>query len=353
MIRKASLFSLVVGGIALTVLPFVPAGHARAAEPGVPAYHLLHKIALGGEGGWDYLTVDSEAHRLYVTRGTHVVVIDTVKAAVVGDIPNTPGVHGVAVAPKLGRGFTSNGRENTVTVFDLKSLKELQKVAVGQNPDAILFDPATNRVFTYNGRSNDITALDAVSGKVLGTIPVGGKPEFCATDEKGTIFANIEDTSEILAIDANALKVKHRWPIAPVDGPSGLAFDKAHHHLFAVGGNEKMAVVDSVSGKLLGTPTIGKGPDAAVFDPGFGLAISSNGQDGTLTLVGEDAKKMFHPVGTVTTQRGARTMTLDPKTHRIYLITASFKAPAPGAPAQGRPAMEPNSAVILVYGVGK
>lgn len=352
MTRSASLFSLFAGGIGLTVLSFAGAQPAWAAEPAVPSYHLIQKIAIGGEGGWDYLTVDSGAHRLYVTRGTHVTVLDTGKNAVVGDIPNLPGVHGVAVAPKLGRGFTSNGRENTVTVFDLKSLKELQRVAVGKNPDAILFDPGTNRVFTYNGSSNDITALDALSGKVLGTIPVGGKPEFCATDEKGTIFANIEDTNEILAIDANALKVKHRWPIAPVDGPSGLAYDKAHHHLFAVGGNQMMAVVDSVTGKLLGTPAIGKGPDAAAFDPAFGLAISSNGQDGTMTLVGEDSKKQFHPVGTVATQRGARTMTIDPKTHRLYLITASFKPAEPGA-AQRRPAMEANSAVILVYGPDK
>ena len=350
--RKVSLFSLFVGGVGLAAMSCVGADSARADETGTPSYHLLQKIAIGGEGGWDYLTVDSGAHRLYVTRGTHVMVIDTEKNSVVGDIPNTPGVHGVAVAPKLGRGYTSNGRENTVTVFDLKTLKELQRVAVGKNPDAILFDPGTKRVFTYNGTSNDITALDAISGKVLGTIPVGGKPEFCATDEKGTIFANIEDTNEILAIDATALKVKSRWPIAPVDGPSGLAFDKAHHRLFAVGGNEMMAVVDSLTGKLLGTPAIGKGPDAAAFDPTYGLAISSNGQDGTLTLVGEDSKKMFTAVGTVATQRGARTMVLDPKTHRIYLITASFKPADPGA-AQRRPAMEPNSAVILVYGTDK
>jgi YVTN family beta-propeller protein len=350
--HNVSLFSLFVGGLGLAVLSGVAAGPARAAEPAVPSYHLLQKIALGGEGGWDYLTVDSGAHRLYVTRSTHVTVIDTEKNVVVGDIPNTPGVHGVAVAPKLGRGFTSNGRENTVTVFDLKTLKELQRVAVGKNPDAILFDPGTTRVFTYNGTSNDITALDAMSGKVLGTIPVGGKPEFCATDEKGTIFANIEDTNEILAIDANTLKVRSRWPIAPVDGPSGLAFDKAHHRLFAVGGNQMMAVVDSVTGKLIGTPAIGKGPDAAAFDPAYGLAISSNGQDGTITLVGEDSKKRFHAVGTVTTQRGARTMTIDPKTHRLYLITASFK-PAESGAAQRRPTMEPNSAVILVYGTDK
>jgi YVTN family beta-propeller protein len=349
--RKTSLFSLCVGGIGLTVLAGIGAVPARADGPALPSYQLLTKIAIGGDGGWDYLTVDSGAHRLYVTRSTHVMVIDTEKNTVVGDIPNTPGVHGVAIAPKLGRGYTSNGRENTVTVFDLKSLKELQRVAVGQNPDAILFDAGTKRVFTYNGRSNDITALDAISGKVLGTIPVGGKPEFCATDDKGTIFANIEDTDEIVAVDANLLKVRSRWTINPVDGPSGLTIDKAHHRLFAVGGNELMAVVDTLTGKLLATPAIGKGPDAAVFDPAFNIAISSNGQDGTLTLVGEDSKKALTALGTVATQRGARTMALDTKTHRLYLITASFKQPAPGEAPLARPIMEPNSAVILVYGI--
>ncbi len=308
-----------------------------------PTYHQTAKIAIGGEGFWDYLTVDSAAHRLYVTRGTHVVVIDTLTNAVVGDIPNTPGVHGVAIAPKLNRGFTSNGRENTVTVFDLKTLKELQRIPVGKNPDAILYDSATKRLFTFNGSSKDVTALDAGSGRVLGTIPVGGKPEFCATDEKGTVFANIEDTSEIVAIDANALTVETRWSIKPGEEPTGLAFDRAHRQLFAVCGNEKMVVVDADSGKILATPAIGKGADACVFDSKLHIAISSNGRDGTLTIV--DTKAGFKPIATIPTQIGARTMILDPKTHKIYLITANFK-PSTGG---GRPSMEPNSAVILVY----
>jgi len=351
--RIVSLFSRFVGGLGLAALTCGLAGSAQAERQGPPTFQLLEKIAIGGEGGWDYLTVDSAAHRLYVTRSTHVMVIDTEKNTVVGDIPNTPGVHGVALAPKLGRGYTSNGRENTVTIFDLKSLKEMQRVAVGQNPDAILFDPSTKRVFTYNGRSNDITALDAISGRILGTIPVGGKPEFGVTDDKGTIYANIEDTDEILAIDASLLKVRNRWPINPVDGPSGLTLDKAHHRLFAVSGNELMAVVDTLTGKLLATPAIGKGPDAVAFDPSLNLAISSNGLDGTLTLVGEDSKKMLTTLSTVPTQRGARTMALDPKTHRIYLITGSFKSPTPGDPPLSRPILEPNSAVILVYGTDK
>ena len=321
------------------------ATHAQdTAKKMAPQYHLLTKIAVGGEGGWDYLSVDSDAHRLYVTRGTHVMVIDTKENKLVGDIPNTPGVHGVAVAPKLGKGFVSNGRENTVLIFDLKTLKEIQRVPVGQNPDAILYDGFSKRVFTFNGRSNDVTALDATTGKVLGTIAVGGKPEFAQTDDKGTIFVNIEDKNEILAFDATKLTVKNHWSIEPGDGASGLAFDKQNHHLFAVCGNQKMAIMDSLTGKLLGTPAIGNGPDACVFDAKSNLAVSSNGQDGTLTLINA---KTFLPIGTVPTQAGARTMTFDPKTGRIYTIAASYKKLAEG---ERRPAMEPNSAVILVYG---
>ncbi len=309
-----------------------------------PAYQQLAKIPLGGEGMWDYLMMDSGNQRLYVTRSSHVMVVDTAKNAVVGDIPNTPGVHGVALAPRLNRGYTSNGRDNSVTVFDLKTLKELQRVPVGKNPDAILFDPASGAVFTFNGASKDVTALDAVTGKVRGTIPVGGKPEFAVTDEKGTIFVNIEDTSELIALDSKVLKVKKRWPIAPGEEASGLAFDRASGHLFAVCGNEKMAVVDAKTGKVLATPTIGKGPDAASFDPKTHLVFSSNGQDGTITVV---EGKTFQPVATIPTQVGARTMTLDPKTGRLYLITATFK---PTEPGQRWPGMVPGSAVILVYG---
>lgn len=309
------------------------------------AYHAVSEVAIGGQGFWDYLTVDSTAHRLYITRGTHVQVMDTESEKIVADIPNTPGVHGVAVAPKLGRGYISNGRENTVLIFDLNTYKEIQRVPVGKNPDAILYDGSTKRVFTFNGASSDVTALDAVTGAVLGTIPVGGKPEFAVSDEKGTIFCNVEDTSKIAAIDAKELKVKSQWSIAPAEEASGLAIDTAHHRLFAVAGNKKMAVVDYRTGTLLSTPEIGAGPDACVYDAKSGLAISSNGRDGTLTLVHTDSKGNSRVVGTVPTQMGARTMALDPKTHKVYLIAANFK-PASGG---GRPTMEPNSTVILVY----
>ena len=350
--RIALLLSVLAGAVGTSALPFAFSAQAqtgKSTDSAAASYHQVAKIPLGGEGGWDYLTVDSPAHRLYVTRGTHVMVIDTVKDAIVGDIPNTPGVHGVAVAPKLKRGYTSNGRENTVTVFDLKTLKEFQRIPVGKNPDAILYDPATNRVFTFNGASNDVTALDAVSGKVLGTMDVGGKPEFCVTDEQGMVYCNVEDKSEVVAIDAKALTVKNHWPIAPAEEPSGLSFDKVSRRLFAVCGNQKMAIVDADNGKVIATPEIGNGPDASAFDSARKLAISSNGQDGTLTLVHEDDKNTFKVVGTVPTQVGARTMALDPKTHKVYLITAKFKKPAEGVTAPGRPQMEPNSAVILVF----
>src|SRR5579872_621810 len=266
-------------------LPALPPPHA-------PAYHVIKKIPVGGEGGWDYLTVDGGARRFYITRGTHVIVLNADTGAPVGEIANTPGVHGVALAIDLGRGFTSNGGDNTVTIFDLKTLKEISRVSVGTGPDAIIYDPATKRVFTFNGRSGDSTALDASSGSVVGTIALDGRPEFAASDERGHVYCNIEDKSEIAEIDANALKVSKRWSLAPGDGPSGLAIDRKHHRLFSVCGNGKMIVSDAVAGTVVATPDIGRGPDAAGFDPGPGLAFSSNGE-GTLTVVKEEAPDKF------------------------------------------------------------
>ena len=314
-------------------------------------YHLLKKIQIGGEGGWDYLFADADAHRLYVSHATKVVVIDTESGNKIGEIPDTKGVHGIAVAEKLGKGFTSNGRDDSVTIFDLKTLKRLSDVKVGKNPDAIIYDAASNHVFTFNGGSSDTTVIDADSGKVAGTIALGGKPEFATVDGKGTVFVNIEDKSEVAQIDSKKLVVKTRWSIAPGEEPSGMAIDQKNHRLFIVCGNKKMIVLNSETGKVVADLPIGDGTDAAGFDPNTKLAFSSNGE-GTLTVVREDSADKFSVVETVTTQRGARTMTLDTKTDRIYLATAAFgETPAPTAERpRPRPSIVPDSFVILVFG---
>jgi DNA-binding beta-propeller fold protein YncE len=314
-------------------------------------YHLLKKIPLGGEGGWDYLTFDPGSGRLYIARATHVIVLDTATGKVVGDIPDTPGVHGVALAPELGRGYTSNGRAATITIFDLKTLATIGHANTGQNPDAIVYDPASKRVFALNGRSNDATAIEAANGNVAGTVPLGGKPEFAVADGRGRIYVNIEDKSEVVALDSRKLEVVARWPLAPCEEPTGLALDPGHRRLFAGCGNKLMAVVDADSGKVITTLPIGSGVDATAFDPGLQYAYASNGE-GTLTVVHEDAPDKFTVVDNVPTQRGARTMALDPGTHQVCLATADFAPTPPPAPGQprARPAIVPDSFVVLVIG---
>lgn len=320
-----------------------------AADPGL---HVVNTYKLGGEGGWDYLTLDPSSKHLFISRGTHVMVIDADSGKTVGDIPDTPGVHGIALAPEFGRGFSSNGREGTVSIFDLATLKPISKVQnVGENPDAILYDPATKRVFTFNGRSHDSTAIDAATGKIVGKIPLDGKPEFGVTTGIGEIFVNIEDKSELAALDPKDLKVKSVWPLAPCESPSGLAMDVANRRLFAGCDNEMMAVVNADTGKVVATPAIGKGVDADRFDPATKLAFASCGE-GVLTVVSEDSPHQFSVAQTVRTERGARTMELDPQTHKIYLVTAKFgPPPAPSAEQpHPRPAILPDSFVVLVVG---
>jgi DNA-binding beta-propeller fold protein YncE len=317
-----------------------------------PGYHVTTTFKVGGEGGWDYLTADASARRLYISRGTHVIVLDLDSGKNVGDIPDTPGVHGIALAPELGKGFTSNGREGTVTIFDIKTLAPSgSKVKVGENPDAILYDPATKRVFTFNGRSHDSSAIDAETGKVLGTIPFDGKPEFAASDAKGEIFVNIEDKSELDAIDPNKLEVKAKWPLAPCTEPSGLSIDRKNRRLFVGCDNKMMAVVDADSGKVLATPAIGEGVDATAFDEETGLAFASCGE-GVLTVVKEDSPSNFSVAENVPTQQGARTMALDSKTHNAYVVTAKFgPPPAPTADnPHPRRSIIPDSFVVLVVG---
>ena len=344
--KRLKQWCMETGGVTLVTLLLVTSGMAAA-----PGYHLIKTFKLGGDGGWDYLTLDNASRRLYISRSTHVIVIDADTGQPVGDIPDTPGVHGIALAPELGRGFVSNGREGTVSVFDLKSLKVLSKIKVGENPDAILYDPASKRVFTFNGRSDDVTAIDAAKGAVVGTIKVDGKPEFAVSDEKGEIFVNIEDKSELMALDPNKLEVKARWPLAPCEEPSGLAMDRKHRRLFSGCGNKLMAIVDADTGKLVSTLPIGDGVDANAFDPETGLAFASCGE-GVLTVVHEDSADKFSVAENVPTERGARTMTLDPATHQVFLVTAKFgppPAPTAGQP-HPRPAILPDSFVVLVMG---
>jgi len=310
-------------------------------------YHILKEIKVGGEGGWDYLTMDSAARRLYVSHTNKVNVIDPDTGKVVGEIPDTQGVHGIAIASALNRGFTSNGRGNNVTIFDLKTLKPIgTPVKTGENPDSIRFEPNSGRVFTFNGRSKDSTAIDAKTGNVVGTIPLGGKPEFSVADGKGKVYVNIEDTSEVVEIDAAKASVTKRYSLKPCDGPSGLAIDVKNRKLFSVCGNRLMIVSDPDSGKVLATPAIGQGSDGVAFDPSTGYAISSNG-DGTLTIVHEMGGK-WEVLENVATARGARTITLDEKTHNVYVPVAE-PAPAPAGGGRGR-GYVPDSFKVLVVG---
>jgi YVTN family beta-propeller protein len=360
MFTKNIFFSLTTAlALILVTLSFTEATKSATRGISAPAsaiapasgYHLLKKVPLGGEGGWDYLAFDSATRRLFISRATKVVVLNVDTGTVSGEIPNTDGVHGVAFAPELDRGFTSNGRANTVTIFDLQSLQIIGSAKTGMNPDAIVYDPASKRVFTMNGHSNDATAIDAATGNVLGTIPVTGKPEFAVADGAGHVYVNIEDKGEELQIDTQSLKVTAQWPLAPCQEPSGLAMDIAHRRLFAGCHNQMMAVVDADSGKVIATPAIGDGVDANAFDPGTGFAFASNGQSATLTVVHEDAPDKFSVVENVATQKGARTMALDLKSHEVYLVTADF-APAPPATNENpRPRMMPvpGTFVVLIY----
>lgn len=316
-----------------------------------PGYYVARKLPLGGEGFWDYLTVDSAARRLYISRSTHVMVVDLETDKLVGDIPDTPGVHGIALAPELNRGFTSNGQANSATIFDLKTLKVLGQVKTGTNPEAILYDPTSKKVFAFNGRSHDATVFDAATGEIASTLPLGGKPEFAATNLAGKVFVKIEDTSEVVEIDSHNIKVSRRFSLKPGEEPSGMGIDMEHHRLFSGCHNKIMTVLDSGLGKVLATIPIGEGVDGNGFNAGTRLVFSSNGE-GTLTVARESSPGKFEVVETVPTQRGARTMAIDPKTHNVYLPTAEFAPPPTGTPVdpRQRPKMIKDSFMILVVG---
>jgi DNA-binding beta-propeller fold protein YncE len=312
-----------------------------AMAQSAPGYKVVKTWKLGGDGGWDYITVDSDGRRIFIARATRVMVVDEDSGKLLAEIPDTPGVHGVALVPEFGRGFISNGGEDMVTIFDLKSLKALNKVKVGTRPDAIAYDSFSKRVFTFNARSHDTTAVDAAKGEVVGKVDLGGKPEFAVSDEKGTMFVNIEDTSELVAFDPQKLTVKARWKMAGCEEPTGLALDMKNRRLFAgCGGNKKMAIVDADSGKVIAMPDIGDGCDATAFDADQKLAFASAG-DGTITVIREDSPDKFSVAETVKTQDRARTMGLDPKTHELFTVTAKV------LPERK---VEPDTFVVLVVG---
>ena len=305
-------------------------------------YKVAKTWKLGGDGGWDYLVADSDGHRLFIARSTRVMVVDTDSGKQVGEIPETLGVHGIALDYETGRGFTSNGREDTVSVFDLKSLAVEKKIKVGSGPDAILYDPFSKRVFTFNGKGHDrtATAVDASKGEVVGKVELDGNPEFAVTDEKGTVFVNIEDTSELVAFDPQKLTVKSRWKITDCEEPTGLSIDRKNRRLFAGCGNKKIAVMDADSGKVVASLAIGEGCDATAFDADRGLAFASAG-DGTMTVIKEEGGDKFSVMQTVTTQKSARTMAIDSKTHLLFTVAAKVGS-------QPERKVEPDSFVVLV-----
>jgi DNA-binding beta-propeller fold protein YncE len=329
------------------------------AAPQAGPYHQIAKVVLGGEGGWDYLTADPASHRVFISRGSHVMVVDST-GKIVGDIPNTQGVHGIALAPEFNRGFTSNGGANSVTIFDLKTLMTIGETKIpGQGPDAILYDPASKRVFTMDGRSQDATSVDAKTGEVAGTVALGGRPETASPDGTGHVFVNLEDKSMIVEFDSNTLKVMNTWPLAPCDSPSGQSIDTAHKRLIIGCHNGMMAFMDYTTGKVVANVPIGQGVDANGFDPITGFAFASCG-DGTITVAkGDAAANNYTVVQTIQTQRGARTMAVDTANHNVYTVTAEY-GPPPAAPPAGTPPaqgqrgggrapMVPNSFTLLVY----
>ena len=312
-------------------------------------YKILNKFPVPGSGGWDYLVSEPQTGRLFISHGSEVNVINEKTGALLGTIPDTKGVHGIALASELGKGFISNGRDSSVTIFDLKSLAAITKVQVtGQNPDAILYDSFSHAVFVFNGRTKNATVIDAKTNKVTATIALDGKPVFAATNTKGRVFVNIEDKNKISVINTATLKVEANWSIAPGEEASGLAIDLFNNRLFAVCDNKLMIVLDADSGKLIGKATIGEGPDAVCFDPSFKRIYSSNGE-GTVTVIQEENEKDFKVVETIPTQKGARTMAIDPLNHHLYLSAAEYgdKPEATKENPHPRPTIKDGTFIIL------
>ena len=332
--------------VALTFIATVP-----TPQPS-PGYHVVTTFPVGGDGGWDYVALDTIGHRIFVTRGDRLSVLDPETGKSLGEITGLNRAHGTAFAYEFGHGFVTSGRDSTVTMFDLKSLQVLAKTKVALDADGILYDPATKRIFSMNGDSKSASAVDPSSGALIGTVDLGSGPEFGVSAGDGKLYINLEESSEVAEVDARALKVTRRWSLAPCQSPSGLAIDRAHHRLFSGCHNKVMAISDAVAGKVLTTVPIDGGVDANVFDPGTGYAFSSNGE-GTLTVAHDDGHGGWAVVQTVQTMPSARTMALDPKTHKIYLVGAKFgPAPTEATPdnPRKRPPVLPGSFTLLVVG---
>jgi YVTN family beta-propeller protein len=317
-------------------------------------YQLATEIPIGGEGGWDILTIDSAASRLYLSHATKVVVVDLGTNTVVGEIADTPGVHGFVAVPELQRGFSTNGKEAKSSVVDLKTLKTISKIDTGEGPDALVYEPHRGEVYVFNHKGNSASVIDAKTANVVATIPLGGGPEFAAADSAaGRVYCNIEDKSEVAVIDAAKHEVVAHWSVAPGTEPSGIALDAAHHRLFATCHNKLMAMLDTETGKVIATVPIGAGVDGCAFDDSTQLAFASCG-DGSTTIAKEETPDKLTVVQTLKTERGARTMALDSKTHQIYLPSAKFEpapSPSPGM-SPARPRIVPNTLKVLVYAPG-
>ena len=324
-------------------------GLAQAAAGAVPAYHVAKTYTLSGDGFWDYLTFDPGSKRLFIGRNDRIMVVDPNSGKLLGEVHGLTRAHGVAIDHAQGRGFATSGGNATLMIFDLKTLAVIGSTKVGVDDDAIQFDPATGRIFTFNGDAHTVSVVDPATGRLIGTVDLGAKPEFGVPDGQGKLYVNLESTSQIAEIDATTMKVTRRWPLAPCQSPSGLAIDTAHHILFSVCRNRVMAISNAVSGRVIAHVSIGPGADAARYDAGTGLAFASTGRDGAITVVHEDSPARFRVVQRVKTQLGARTMGLDPETHRLYTVTASFK-PQPKTAGQRRrfPQMLPGSFRLIV-----
>jgi YVTN family beta-propeller protein len=338
----------VVIGIA-TLLGVAIAGIAGAQQT-TAGYHVTQRIPVGGEGGWDYIAVDTARARLFIARSDRIMVVDQPSGKVLGEITGLNRGHGVAFDYATNHGFATSGADSTVTMFDLGTLAVLKRTIAAVDDDAVLYDPVSKHVFTMNGDANSVSVIDPATGDRVGDIPLGGKPEFGVSDRAGKLFVNLEDKGEVVELDPVAAKVTRRWSIAPCEEPSGLAIDVAHQRLFSVCGNKLLAVSDAANGKLITTLPIGAGVDAAAYDPATGDVFASNGE-GTMTVIHQDTPDKYRVVATVQTMPGARTMALDPKSHRLYTVSARMgpmPAAAPGQTGRRRAPLIPGSFTLLV-----